>query len=146
MSLISTEITIDAPLEKVWNVLIDFNSYKKWNPYIQNIQGIAQVHQKLILTIVPPGKKRMLFKPIITFINEKSELQWVGKLVVQKIYDCQHSFKLKKISNDKTIFINSEKFTGVLEKLIFKFLEKSTREGFERMNHALKEICEKDNV
>lgn len=30
---VSASISIDAPLEKVWTILLDFPSYKKWQEF-----------------------------------------------------------------------------------------------------------------
>ena len=32
MKTIHTEIAIKAPVERVWNVLTNFNAYAAWNP------------------------------------------------------------------------------------------------------------------
>ena len=34
-----TEIAIDAPPERVWAVLTDFERYGEWNPFVPSLQG-----------------------------------------------------------------------------------------------------------
>ena len=142
MTEIKTEITINAPIDKVWAVLTDFDSYKKWNPFIQDIQGKAQLNERLIVTINPPGKKKMVFKPKIISMSEKIEFSWLGNLLIPGIFDGQHIFLLNKLSYNRVQLIHSECFSGILKKPIFKLIKESTQSGFKQMNQALKKRCE----
>jgi uncharacterized protein YndB with AHSA1/START domain len=39
---IVTEIEIDAPPSRVWEILTDFEKYASWNPFIKKISGTYQ--------------------------------------------------------------------------------------------------------
>ena len=39
MKKISTQIQIDATAEKVWLVLMTFENYPDWNPFVRKIEG-----------------------------------------------------------------------------------------------------------
>jgi len=39
---IATEILIQAPPTRVWQVLTDFGAYPQWNPFIVSLQGEAE--------------------------------------------------------------------------------------------------------
>ncbi len=43
MKQIETEILINAKPDKVWQVLTDFESHSKWNPFIKSISGEKKV-------------------------------------------------------------------------------------------------------
>ena len=32
---VSTRITIDAPINEVWDVLLDWEKYSEWNPFVR---------------------------------------------------------------------------------------------------------------
>ena len=49
MKEISTEIIIQGSSADVWNVLTDFRSYPRWNPFIKEIRGDLIVGSKLEL-------------------------------------------------------------------------------------------------
>jgi hypothetical protein len=36
---IKTEIPIGAPASAVWSILMDFERYPEWNPFIKKISG-----------------------------------------------------------------------------------------------------------
>ncbi len=142
MEEIIAQITIHAPAEKVWQTLIDFPAYAKWDPFMISIVCKAEVGQSLRVTIVPAGQKAMSFKPTLTNVETNRLLQWRGKLVFPGIFDGGHRFEIIPNASGVT-FAQSERFTGVLAKPFFAMIEKSTKEGFAAMNHALKEHCEK---
>lgn len=140
---INTQIIINTSLEKVWATLIDFDSYKLWNPFILDIKGELQLENRLIVTIKPQDKKKMVFKPKIISLIHLQEFVWIGNLIIPGIFDGQHQFFLKKLADNKIQLIHSERFSGMLSKPIFKLISNSTQLGFEQMNAAIKERCEK---
>ncbi len=36
MKSLETDIIINAPIDPVWNILVDFDSYPEWNPFIKS--------------------------------------------------------------------------------------------------------------
>lgn len=142
MRHIQTEITINAPCDIIWEVLMDFEKYSSWNPFIQSISGEPQVGSTLKVEIHPPEAKSMVFKPKVLNVVPQSEFRWLGKGPLPGLFDGEHLFKLESIEETKTRFIHEEEFTGVLVGLSKKLLDK-TEVGFSHMNEALKEECEK---
>ncbi len=141
MNKINTEILINAPIAKIWNTLLDFDSYSEWNPFIQKIEGTPSVGTKLKVTIKPHDGKPMVFKPVVQRLSDY-ELCWKGNLFVNGLFDGKHKFELIQETENTVKFIHSEIFTGLLSKPMFALIGKSSQIGFEQMNKALKELCE----
>lgn len=139
---IKTEIIINAPIEKVWATLMDFENYSKWNTFITSIEGKAEVGQKLKAFLQPPSAKGMTFKPKVLIVNPKQEFRWVGHLLFPGIFDGQHNFKLVDNGDNTTTFIQSENFKGVLVPFLKKMIEVNTVQGFQQMNEDLKKEVE----
>lgn len=139
---ITTEIEIKAKPEKVWNILMDFEQYSIWNPFIIKLEGEAKIGSTLITRIRPPKERAMKFKPEILSIKEKEEFIWCGKLVFSGIFDGEHRFFLKK-TKAGTKFIQEEIFEGFLVNWLPKSLYDKTEAGFKLMNEALKKEAEK---
>ena len=142
MKKIETEIEIKAPVEKVWQILMDFEHYPEWNPFIKTISGNKEIDAQLTIEIQLPDAKPMAFAPIVLDVIEQQEFRWKGKFLIKGIFDGEHFFKLKKINEERTLFIHGENFSGLLVSLL-KGMLVNTEAGFERMNHALKIECEK---
>lgn len=141
MKEIVTEIIINAPIEKIWSKLLDFNAYPSWNPFIRKLEGEAIVGAKLVVTIQPEGQKPMVFKPRVLTTSDY-HFSWIGQVGFSGIFDGEHNFKLVQEPGGQVKFIHFEKFSGILSSPIFAMIGKSTTAGFLQMNQALKACCE----
>jgi hypothetical protein len=135
---ISTSIVINSSPSVIWEILMNFNNYPNWNPFILSITGNPKVGQQIEAKIQPPGAKAMIFKPLVLVNESKSEFKWLGKLWFKGLFDGEHRFQLIDNQNGTTTFVQSEKFTGILIPLLTKMLDQKTLKGFIDMNEALK--------
>lgn len=137
MKQVETNILISAPASEVWRVLIDFNNYAEWNPFIIKASGKAIVGEQLQLTLRSGDKnKDMNFCPVVKIAEPDRHLQWFGKFLVPKLFDGQHEFILEPIAGD-TLLHHQETFTGVVPALFPGTLD-FVESKFKEMNHALK--------
>ena len=142
MKNIQTEILINTDITKVWDVLMNFDNYPKWNPFITSISGEPKLGSRLTVFIKPPGGNGMTFKPNILTLEANKEFRWKGKLGINGIFDGEHYFILESVDKDITKFIHGEKFSGLLVPLVGKMMDK-TQKGFQLMNESIKKECEK---
>lgn len=142
MRELHTEIEIDASAQKVWDILMDFEKYPDWNPFIQKIKGLAQKGERLNVFLQPPGGRGMTFKPIIQENKSPHEFRWLGRLFIPGLFDGEHIFQIESISENKIRFVQKEKLKGILVPFLWKSLTMHTRAGFEEMNKALKSLAE----
>jgi len=142
MKRLHSEIEIDATAERVWRVLTDFASYPEWNPFIRSISGVPSTGERLEVRIEPPGGRGMTFRPMILTAEPGRELRWLGRLLVPKLFDGEHSFIIRPLEGDRVRFVHAEAFRGVLVPLFARSLDDGTRRGFEDMNRALKARAE----
>ncbi|MEM7103746.1 MAG: SRPBCC domain-containing protein [Bacteroidota bacterium] len=141
MKTIRTEITIHAPVEKVWDVLMNFGGYENWNPFIRII-GKPMKGQKLENIIFMKGGKTQKFTPTILEVSRHKSFRWEGHLYVKGLFDGEHCFELESIDEQATKFKHYEHFRGVMAGPVLKLIGKDTKKGFESMNMALKKYCE----
>ncbi|WP_340105749.1 SRPBCC domain-containing protein [Rhodohalobacter sp. 8-1] len=142
MKSLYTEIEIDASADIVWEILTDFDSYPDWNPFIRSFDGHPKPGHQFSVTIQPTGKKPMSFKPVCLSLIPESEFRWLGHLFISGLFDGEHIFELKELSDTRTLLIQRENFQGLLVPLLWRQLNTSTRSGFEQMNQELKKRAE----
>jgi hypothetical protein len=135
------EIEIDAPPERVWQVVTDFAAYPDWNPFIRRIGGELREGARLEVRIEPRGGRGMTFKPTVRAVEPNRELRWLGRLLAPGLFDGEHSLRVEPLEGDRSRFVQSERFSGVLVGLGKGTLAK-TEAGFEEMNVALKQRAE----
>ncbi len=138
MKEITTEIEIDSSAGKVWAILLDFENYPAWNPFIREISGMPTVGSKLRVVIKSENGMGATLAPIVISADEDRIFSWKGKLAFSGIFDGLHEFILEPKAEGKTKFIHREQFSGFLVPIVFPMLKASTQQGFEQMNSSLK--------
>lgn len=132
---------IDAPPDIVWDVLLAFDSYPEWNPFVRSIEGAPVEGERLRVRIEPSDSRGLTFEPEVVAVEEDRRLVWVGRLVVPFVFDGYHEFHLEPIDEGtRTRLLQRETFRGALVPLLFD--RESLERGFAAMNRALKERAE----
>ena len=133
---------IDAPPSVVWDVLLEFDSYPEWNPFVTSIEGEPIEGNELRVRIEPPDSRAMTFKPEVIAVKPNQRLAWHGRLGVPFVFDGYHEFRLETVgeNDDRTRLLQRETFRGALVSVLLD--QKSVSAGFTAMNEALKERAE----
>ena len=142
MKELRSEITIDAPAQRVWEVLTDFDSFPDWNPFMRRASGEVAVGEKLVVYLKPPGGMGMSFKPRVLKVDPSREFRWLGHLLVKGVFDGEHIFEIEPDGDARCSFVQREEFSGILVPLMLAMIRKSTERGFNEMNQALKARAE----
>ncbi|MGB8217784.1 MAG: SRPBCC domain-containing protein [Candidatus Methanoperedens sp.] len=138
MKQLRTEISINAPPERIWHLLTDFASFPQWNPFIRRASGEPRKGAQLQVYLQPSGTKGMTFRPKVLKAEPNRELRWLGHLLIPGLFDGEHIFTIEPLEAGCVRFVQRELFTGLLVPLFARSLDKDTRRGFEEMNQALK--------
>lgn len=140
MTNLHTEIIINAPAEKVWNILTDFKKFPEWNPMIVSIKGKQEVGAQLTVTL-KNGKSTSTFQPRVVACEKDKAFEWLGHLPLG-MFNGHHQFRIEKLSDTQVKLTHQEDFSGWLSGLIMKMIGEQTRQGFVSMNEALKKRAE----
>jgi hypothetical protein len=140
-----SQIEIEAPAERVWQVLTDFAAYPEWNPFIRRVSGRPEVDEQLVVRMRPSGTKGMTFRPTVMKVEPNRQLRWLGHLLVPGLFDGEHIFEIEELDEDRVLFTQREIFRGLLVPLLARSLDRDTQRGFEEMNRALRERAETAN-
>jgi hypothetical protein len=136
-----SEIEIGASAERVWGILTDFASYPRWNPFIRSIGGELEVGERLEVRLEPPDSRGITMRPTVLRVEPNRLMRWLGRLLVPRLFDGEHSLAIHLLGEDRVRFVQHEAFKGVLVPLVARTLDNTLR-GFEEMNGALKERAE----
>ncbi len=142
MKELATEIEINARAALVWEILVDFDAYSSWNPFITKIGGDPRLGSRLSVVMEQPGSRPMRFRPRVVAVRPNRELAWIGRLLLPGIFDGEHHFVIEPAAKGSVRFVQRERFSGLLVGLLWKMIDTRTRSGFEAMNRALKRRAE----
>jgi hypothetical protein len=142
MYRISSEIIVNAPRERVWQILTDSAVFGEWNPLITELTGRLGLGEKLFVRLTLPEKRAFIVKPKVIEWNEGRSFAWRGRLLIPGIFDGEHHFEMFPLDNNQIRFVQWERFSGILAGILMKLIGKSTEQGFIAMNEALKKRAE----
>ena len=142
MKTIETQIMVNSTPEKIWNILINFDQYELWNPFMTKVVGDAKLGSKIMVKIQTVRGKERTYYPIITKFEIDKELRWKGKSFLPGIFDGERIFIIEKSTNNQVSFLHKEIFTGLGVKFVGDKLGEDLKESFDKMNIALKSRAE----
>jgi hypothetical protein len=134
---IHTQISINAPEEKIWNILMDTTAYSQWNSFLA-VEGSFAKDAVIGVVVSPPEDKSIHFEPTVLKLSS-DELIWRGRLIMPGLFTGEHRFSMVKQPDGQVVLHQDEEFSGIL--VPFVNLD-NTRRGFEKMNAELKARAE----
>ena len=138
MKELKTEIDIQASPETVWQILMDFNTWQEWNPFIHTVVGKPEVGQRVDITVRTATPKKMILHCTIIKIEPNRELRWKYHVFLPGLFRGEHSFILEPRDDGSIHFVDREIFNGLLVPLQAKNIDTHSKRGFEDMDQALK--------
>lgn len=143
MREINKQISIDAPIDKVWAVLMDYDDYPQWNPFIRHLGSDNKVGKRFRLKLVTRKGKIMRFRPTLIAFEPMQTLRWKGNLLHDVVFTGEHYFSLHANDDGTTTFAQGEIFRGLLLPVMGRTIA-DLEKGFVAMNQALKQRCEQE--
>ncbi|HYR01651.1 MAG TPA: SRPBCC domain-containing protein [Casimicrobiaceae bacterium] len=137
---IDTEIGIDAPAQRVWDVLVDFAEYPRWNPFLLSVAGTPMPGRRIRFWFELPRGFRAPACATVLRAEPEKELRWAGS--VPGLFRAEHYFVIERASATGLRFRHGEIFSGLLLPLVWPVLRRRGREVHDAMNRALKERVE----
>jgi hypothetical protein len=112
---VCVQTRINAPLEKVWQVLTDFGGYRAWHPILTLESQAGPLAVGTLLRgqssggpAGPADGQPVAFT--IARVQEPNHLTWTGG--DPEAVAGRHSFQLERLADGTTEFTESEVFTG----------------------------------
>ena len=134
----STSTTIDAPAEKVWEVLIDTAKWPEWDPSCERIEGEVALGAKIkAFTKLSPGRA---FPVKVTTLVPNETMVWSGGMPLG-LFKGERTYSLRAVDGGRTEFRMREVFSGPMLKLIGKSIPDMS-EAFDGFAAGLKDRAE----
>ncbi|MBK9730391.1 MAG: SRPBCC family protein [Chitinophagaceae bacterium] len=146
MATIYNEITINAPVEKIWEVLANIEMLERYDPTVK--KSIALSENKSGLN----AKRKVLMLDNKNWFDEKVTVFKPAEALTYQLTDCsfpikglQHSYSFEKIGNQtkvKQVMHYTVKF-GLLGKLLDAvMIRKQSDSGIKKFFDGLKSYAE----
>ncbi len=141
MKEINSKIVINAPKQIVWNVLLDFEAYPKWNPFTPKVECSLVPGEEVILHVdMKQNGKLLIQKETLLWVKEQESIAWgITSTFPVKTERAQI---LTALGPDKTEYLTYDKFWGMLVPVVMLFYKKKIQHGFDLVAEGLKKRAE----
>lgn len=150
-SKIIAESIIDAPVDEVWEILIDFEKYSEWNEFTAKIvigdeknNEQPTIGDNVDLYVKWLGSDKT-FKQVVRlnqYDREKKMLEWGASLGTSWMLKTRRVQILEVVDGNKTKYTTSESFQGALTSIVMRLHRENIQRGFQHVADALKTRCE----
>jgi hypothetical protein len=69
-------------------------------------------------------------------------MRWRATFIARRLFSGEHGFRVDATSDERVRFTQDETFTGLLVPIYARMRLNATREGFDKVNEALRERAE----
>ena len=140
--IVRTQIEIEAPVERIWEILVDLDRYHEWNPFITNATGRIAPGATFKVSPVSDRGKRHVFVPQVTDYQEHREFTWTGEFYFRWLALGDHTFRLTPVNDGRVRLDHDERIYGMAAPFVYLMAKEQIRTGFEAMNIALRARAE----
>lgn len=146
MKVTRSEIDIDAPVEKVWTIIIDLVRYPEWNTFTPRM-GVKQivVGEEFLLDCQMTEKQLLRDEKevFLAYEPERYRVCWGTSRTKGRPGIKSYRWQICEPVNDKrTHFINYEEFHGILAPLVNLLYGKKLHRAFVGYCQDLKKRAE----
>jgi demethylmenaquinone methyltransferase / 2-methoxy-6-polyprenyl-1,4-benzoquinol methylase len=141
---LAAKIDVEAPPDRVWEVLTDFPSYPQWNPFMFSVEGRAEAGAHLRIGMQRRGGMVLRFGGRVVVADPPRELAWTGEGLRGHwpgLLRGDRRVVIEPLAGGRSRLQMHTTFTGVLSPLM-AWLERY-REAFGEMEAALKARAER---
>jgi uncharacterized protein YndB with AHSA1/START domain len=118
MTVYETMVVIDAPPERVWQVLTDAAAYQEWNPEIVGVEGQMGLGKRIVARVrLGDGALRRVPMRVSRF-EVPSRMEWLGGLPLG-LFVGRRTFTVTPRSGGSEFRLHLE-MSGLLSPLISK--------------------------
>ncbi len=119
------QATFEAPADKVWEHLTDFESYPEWNPFLRSVQGQSKEDATIYIQVAnQPRPIKGRIKQLIP--NNRLQLESLGPLglgLLKALFTCEIT---PLEGNRQVLFTVDETFKGPLTRIVSSSLEQQS--------------------
>ncbi len=143
--LFEVKLKVNAPPAYLWKVLIDFESYPEWNPFISKIKGEPKIGSKITLHIKldPSMDSIRLSKEMIVSLKENQHLSYDTHFLSSSLFNAVRWQTIRPLDGGKaSLYHSQQKMSGLASWPLSRAFGDKIATGFEASSLAFKERVE----
>lgn len=142
MPIYQTSFEVDAPAERVWDVLTRLDRYGEWNPQIPMAQGAVKQGSAIRLRLALSGRPSMEFSATVEEARPRSLLTWRGHVLAPWFFEGYRRFEISPIDEGKVAVTHIEDVHGLFAPIFSVLMGTPVRKSQAALNEALQSRAE----
>lgn len=146
MLKIHTEIILDAPFERVRELLADTSLYPQWHPLFPQISGEMRVGAAPVVTVALPGIKPFSVRATIREIAQGHRLCWRYSYRLPGLFSWTYRYEVTALESDRVKFVQDSAYSGLLAPLYHLGMKNPLHRGMLELNKAVQRWGERRGI
>lgn len=139
----SEKIRINAPIEKVWAILLDLPRYPEWNPFTYRVDSTLTIGAPVDLYVRMRKRGERVQREYVRTVQAPTTLSWGMTMGHAVVLTALREQKLERIDAQSCSYQSTDAFRGALTPLVTYLFGEDIEEGFNAVARALKAHAEK---
>lgn len=141
--LISSDpVEIEAPIERVWEILVDVDRYGDWNPFTTRVETTFEIGSPVDL-YVTLGPFKLKQPERVEAVEPPHLLVWSTKVGHRVLVSARREQRLEALGETRCRYLTTDAFNGLLTPLAILLFGRLVRRGFNDMAWSLKRFAER---
>ena len=137
----SEAVEIAAPVERVWDILVDFERYGEWNPFTTRVDADLAIGSPVDLHVTL-GPLKLKQPEWIEAVEGPHLLAWGTKVAHRSLLRARRDQRLEVLGEMRCRYHTTDALRGLLTPLVVLLFGRLIRRGFNDMARALKARAE----
>ena len=138
---VRAEVEIDAPIERVWSLLVDTEGYGRWNPFTPTVRTTLRIGDPVEMQVRLRGERLMRRVEFVTR-NQPYTLGWQMKMGARFLLHAERVQVLSSLGDGRTRYMTEDTFSGALRPLVLALFGRAMERGFTDCGLGLKKAAE----
>ena len=137
----SDPVEIEAPAERVWDILVDFERYGEWNPFTTRVEATLEIGAPVMLHVRLGRLKRKQPERIET-VEPPHLLAWGVTMGARFLLVARREQHIETLGETRCRYFTTDETRGLLTPLVALLFGRLIRQGFNDLAAALKARAE----
>jgi len=143
---IHTEITLDAPFDRVRELLADTGLYPQWNPLFPRISGELDVGKVIDVSVALPGIKPFSVRATVREESTGRSFCWRYRYPLPGLFSWIYRYEIETLERDRVKFVQESTYGGLLGPLYHLGMKIPLQGGMAELNKAVQRWGERRGI
>jgi hypothetical protein len=146
MPKIHTEIILDAPLDRVSDLLADTSLYPQWHPLFPQVSGEMHDGAAIVVTVALPGIKPFSVPATIREYSAGQRLCWRHAYRLPGLFSWTYRYEVAELEAGRVQFVQDSTYAGLLAPLYHLGMKAPLQRGMLELNKAVQRWGERRGI